>query len=378
MSGAGRGGPLRRGLRALTWAGSAAATALTAHSLLNARALRTPSLEPAPVAGRVSVLLPVRDEEERAGACLAALLDQVGVPELEVLVLDDASTDGTARVVVETAAGDARVRLLRGDGPPPGWLGKAHACAQLAAAATGEVLVFVDADVVLAPHALAAGVELLRGTGLDLVCPYPRQVAHTWSERLVQPLLQWSWLTTLPLRAAEVSPRPSLSAANGQFLLVDAAAYRRAGGHGAVRAEVLDDIALLRAVKAAGGRGGVADGTELATCRMYESWPALREGYAKSLWSAFGSAPAAAAVAVGLVVVYVLPPLAALGGSRAGAVGYVAAVVGRYAAAERTGGRSLPDALGHPASVLLLLGLLADSWARHRSGALSWKGRVLP
>ncbi|WP_432495131.1 glycosyltransferase family 2 protein [Kineococcus auxinigenes] len=369
---------VRAALRALTWTGSAAATALTAHSLLNARALRTPSLDPPPVAGRVSVLVPVRDEQARVGACLAALLDQVGVPDLEVLVLDDASTDRTAEVVAAVAATDPRVRLLRGDGPPPGWLGKPHACAALAAAATGEVLVFVDADVVLAPHALAAGVDLLRGTGLDLVCPYPRQLAHTWSERLVQPLLQWSWLTTLPLRAAEVSPRPSLSAANGQFLLVDAAVYRRAGGHGAVRAAVLDDVELLRALKAVGGRGGVADGTELATCRMYESWPALREGYAKSLWSAFGSAPAALAVSAGLVLTYVLPPLVALGGSRAGAVGYAAAVVGRYAAAERTGGRSLPDALGHPASVALLVGLLADSWRRHRRGGLTWKGRALP
>ncbi|WP_432493174.1 glycosyltransferase [Kineococcus gypseus] len=374
----GRRGPVRRALRALTWAGSAAAGALTAHSLLNARALRTPSPEPAPVAERVSVLVPVRDEEERAGACLASLLDQVGVADVEVLVLDDASRDRTAEVVAAVAAADPRVRLLRGDGPPPGWLGKPHACAQLAAAATGSVLVFVDADVVLAPHALAAGVELLRGTGLDLLSPYPRQLAHTWSERLVQPLLQWSWLTTLPLRAAEVSPRPSLSAANGQLLLVDAAAYRRAGGHAAVRGQVLDDIALLRAVKASGGRGGVADGTALATCRMYDGWPALREGYAKSLWSAFGSPASAVAVSAGLAVAYVLPPLAALGGSRAGAAGYVAAVVGRYAAAERTGGRSLPDALGHPASVVLLIGLLADSWARHRRGRLAWKGRVLP
>ncbi|MCI2239681.1 glycosyltransferase family 2 protein [Paenibacillus sp. TRM 82003] len=371
-------GPVRRALRALTRAGSAAAVVLTAHSLLNARSLRTPSVEPAPVDGRVSVLLPVRDEEERVGACLVALLDQVGVPDCEVLVLDDASTDRTAEVVAAVGGTDPRVRLLRGDGPPDGWLGKPHACATLAAAATGEVLVFVDADVVLAPHALAAGVELLRTAGLDLLCPYPRQLALTWSERLVQPLLQWSWLTTLPLRAAETSPRPSLSAANGQFLLVDAAAYRRAGGHGAVRAAVLDDVGLLRAVKAAGGRGGVADGTELATCRMYDGWPALREGYAKSLWSAFGSVPAAAAVAAGLAVVYVLPPLAALAGSRAGAAGYVAAVVGRYAAAERTGGRSLPDSLGHPASVVLLIGLLADSWWRHRHGGLSWKGRALP
>jgi hypothetical protein len=366
-----------RGWRTLTWLGSAGAAALTVHSLLNARALRVPPLDPPPAPGRVSVLVPVRNEEDRVGACLTSLLDQVSVPDLEVLVLDDASTDRTADVVTAVSAADSRVRLLRSEGPEPGWLGKTHACHRLAEAATGEVLVFVDADVVLAPHAVAAGIDLLRGAGLDLVCPYPRQLALTWSERLVQPLLQWSWLTTLPLRRAEVSGRASLVAANGQFLVVDAAVYRASGGHAAVRGEVLDDLALLRSVKAHGGRGGVADGTALATCRMYGGWEDLREGYAKSLWSAFGSAPAAAAVGAGLALAYLVPPAAALGGSRVGALGYLAGVVGRYAAAERTGGRSVPDAFAHPASIAVLLGLLADSWRRHRRGELTWKGRTL-
>ncbi|MBB2901530.1 hypothetical protein FHR75_002345 [Kineococcus radiotolerans] len=365
------------GWRTLTLLGSAAAAALTAHSLLNARGLRVPPLDPPPVPGRVSVLVPARDEEKHVAACLGSLLDQVGVPDLEVLVLDDASTDRTAAVVTATAGADPRVRLLRSAGPEPGWLGKTHACHRLAGAATGDVLVFVDADVVLAPHAVAAGVDLLRGAGLDLVCPYPRQLALTWSERLVQPLLQWSWLTTLPLRRAEVSPRASLAAANGQFLLVDAAAYRACGGHAGVRGEVLDDLALLRAVKAHGGRGGVADGTALATCRMYDGWEDLREGYAKSLWSAFGSAPAAVAVGAGLALTYLVPAAAALTGSPVGALGYLAGVVGRYAAAERTGGRSVPDAFAHPASIAVLLGLLADSWRRHGRGELTWKGRTL-
>jgi hypothetical protein len=362
---------------ALTRIGSASAVALTAHSLLNARALRSPALDPPVVPGRVSVLVPVRNEEDRIEACLSSLLDQLSVPDYEVLVLDDASTDRSADVVTAFADADPRVRLLRSDGPEPGWLGKTHACHRLAQAATGEVLVFVDADVVLAPHAVAAGVDLLRSTGLDLLCPYPRQLADTWSERLVQPLLQWSWLTTLPLRRAEVSGRASLAAANGQFLLVDAATYRSAGGHAAVRGAVLDDLALLRVVKAHGGRGGVADGTALATCRMYGGWDELREGYAKSLWSAFGSAPAAAAVGASLAVAYLVPPVAALTGSKVGALGYLAGVVGRYAAAERTGGRSVPDAFAHPASIAVFLGLLADSWRRHGRGELTWKGRSL-
>lgn len=363
--------------RLLTWSGTAAALALTAHTAVNVQALRTPSRDPRPLDERVSVLLPVRDEAHQVEACVRSVLASTGVPDLEVLVLDDGSVDGTAASVRRAAEGDPRLRLLTGAAPPREWLGKPYACEQLAQEATGDVLVFLDADVRLAPDALAATVALLREAGLDLVCPYPRQVAGTLAERLLQPLLQWSWLTTLPLGLAERSPRPSLAAANGQLLAVDAAAYRRAGGHRAVRAEVLDDVALLRAVKRAGGRGGVADGTALASCRMYSSWPELRDGYAKWLWSAFGSRRGAAAVVALLTWAYVLPPAAALAGSRAGALGYAAGVAGRVLTGRRTGATILPEAGAHPVSVLLLAWLVLRSWWQHDHGTLRWKGRTV-
>lgn len=369
--------PVRRAWRALTLAGSLGSVALTAHTVVNLRSLRIPAVDPPPTTERISVLLPVRDEADQVGDCLAAVLDQIAVPDLEILVLDDGSADGTADAVRTAAGDDPRVRLLTGRPLPTGWLGKPHACAQLAEAATGSVLVFVDADVRLAPQAVAASVAVLRDAGLDLVSPYPRQVAESLSERLVQPLLQWSWLTTLPLRHAERSRRPSLSAANGQLLVVDATAYRRCGGHTAVRDQVLDDIELLKAVKRAGGSGGVVDGTGLAVCRMYTDWPSLRAGYTKSLWAAFRSPAGAAAAGSALCVLYVVPPLAALGGSGVGLAGYGAAVAGRYVIAERTGGRSVPDALFHPASVLTALWLTGASWRGRRRGDLRWKGRPL-
>ena len=207
------------------------------------------------------------------------------------------------------------------------------------------------------------------------MCAAPRQDAVTLGERLVQPLVQWSWLTTLPLRLAERSRRPSLSAAIGQFVLVRRAALERAGGFAAVRGAVLDDLALVRAVKTAGGRGGVVDGSALARCRMYDGWPELRDGYGKSLWAAFGSPAGAITVTGALVVVYVLPPLAALRGSRTGLLGYAAGVVSRVVTARATGGRAWPDALGHPVSVLAFAHLTGRSLWLHRRGRLSWKGR---
>jgi hypothetical protein len=194
----------------------------------------------------------------------------------------------------------------------------------------------------------------------------------------VQPLSPWLWATTLPLRLAERSPRPSLAAANGQFLVLTRVAYTRSGGHAAVSDEVLEDIALLRAVKRAGGRGVPVDGSRLATCRMYDGWPAIREGYGKSLWAAVGGSPAASlAAAAALAAVYVVPPLAALGGSRAGLVGYAAGVAGRAVVAARTGGRVWPDSLAHPVSVVVFGALTAGSVRGHRQGTLRWRGRAL-
>ena len=367
--------------RGLVRAGSLAAAGLTVHTALNLRALRQPDQDPAEAVERVTVLLPVRNEAGRVAPCLASLLDQIRVPDLEIVVIDDGSTDGTSDVVRATAGDDPRVRVISAGEPPPGWLGKPNACAAGARVAKGSVLVFVDADVRFAPHALASAVSLLRSSGLQLISPYPRQLTDTAGERLVQPLLQWSWLTTLPLSLAERSPRSSLAAANGQFLVIDADTYRTSGGHSGstVRGAVLDDIALLRAVKTAGGKGGVVDGTHLAVCRMYGDWPELREGYTKSLWSAFGSRAGAGAVVAGLGVVYLAPPVAALTGSLTGLAGYLAGVIGRYLVAERTDGRSMPDAFAHPASIAVFGWLVARSTRARRRGELTWRGRaVLP
>jgi Glycosyl transferase family 2 len=366
--------PVGRVGRAAVAAGSVLAAAGAVHAAVNAVLLRRPADPPPEAAAGVSVLLPLRNEADRVEPCLRSLLAQTGVARLELIVLDDNSTDGTADLVRRIAP---TARILTGATPPPGWLGKPYACAQLAAAAdpASEMLIFVDADVVLAPPAIAATVDLIERSGLDLVSPYPRQTADTPAERLVQPLLQWSWLTFLPLRAAERSTRPSLAAANGQLLAVRRTTYDRAGGHHAVRDQVIDDVALLRAVRRVGGRGGVVDGTDLATCRMYDGWPALRDGYSKSLWSAFGSPAGAAAVLALLAGTYVLPAVAALRGSRIGLAGYAAGVAGRVVAARRTGARAWPDALAHPASIGALGWLTARSWRLRRAGRLAWKGR---
>ncbi|WP_422746938.1 glycosyltransferase [Mycobacterium sp. WMMD1722] len=361
-------------LRGLVVTGSSLACLGTAHQLINQRLLRRPPADPPPVTVPVSLLVPARDEAHRIGPTITSLLGQRGLTDAEILVLDDGSTDGTAEVVRRIAGADPRLAILTGSPPPEGRLGKPHACAQLSAAARGDILVFVDADVVLSADAVAAAVAVLRGRRpLDLVCPWPRQIPAGVAGRLVQPLLAWSWLTTLPLRIAERSARPSMAVANGQFLVVEARALARAGGWESVSGAVLDDIGLARAVRVAGGRTGIADGSSLATCRMYETGSELRDGYRKSLWAAFGSPAGAVAVGTLLALVYMVPAAAALAGSRVGALGYGAAVLGRLSAARWCAGTL--SAPAHPVSVAMLLWLLASSWVGRVRGSLTWKGR---
>jgi hypothetical protein len=343
---------------------SGLAIVVAVHVVVNARLLRR--LPRVGADASVAVLLPVRNEAHRVEPCLRALGALDGDPE--VLVLDDGSTDGTGDLVRGHG-----LRVLDGAPLPAGWLGKPHACHQLAAATDADVLVFVDADVVLAPDAVTRAVAAL--DGFDLLTPYPRIVADGLGQRLVQPLLQWSWLAFLPLRAMERSRRPSLAAAGGQFLVVRRGAYLAAGGHAGVRGKVLEDVELARAVKRAGGRIALADGSAVATCRMYDSWPELVDGYTKSLWASFGSVVGAAGVVALLGALFLVPVVGIFFAPFYAFFGYAAGVVSRIAAARATGGRAWPDALGHPVSVLLFGWLVARSFRRRRS--VTWKGRAV-
>jgi hypothetical protein len=370
--------------RSIVLAGSVGALGIAAHTAANLRHLRTPPVDAEEVHESVAVLIPARNEVDHVGRTLQSVLDQTGVPNLQVIVLDDGSDDGTGDIVRAIAATDSRVRLIEGEdtAPPAGWLGKPWACARLAAETDAQIACFVDADVVLHPHAVRASVSTLREGGFALVAPYPLQLAGSWLERLVQPLVTWSWAATMPLGWAERSHRPSLSAANGQILVLDRGAYGAIGGHVAVRSNVLEDIGMMRALKVAGYRTATVDGSRLAECRMYEGSSAVIDGYAKSLWSAFGGPAGSVATCSLLVLCFVVPAVAAVGPAdrrtRAiGLAGYLAGVTSRALVARRTGERIAPDTFAQPASIAAFVGLNAVSWWRHRRGSNAWKGRAV-
>ncbi|MFR9753147.1 glycosyltransferase [Nocardia sp. 004] len=343
---------------------------------------------PAPVHEPITVCIPARNEADRLPDLIADLRAQVGVPELSVRILDDASTDDTTAAARAAIAGDPRFTLSRTEsGPPPGWTGKAAACARLTTAVTAPVLVFLDADVRLAPTALAAAVGTLRARGAALVSPWPLQLAGSVAEAVVQPLLCWSWASTLPITAAERSPRPSTAVACGQFLVFDHAHYRAVGGHAAVAGNRTEDLELARILRRAGYPTALVAAGPLTRTRMYRGAAELDAGYTRWLWSAYGGTVAGGA-AVGLLstLVYVAPPAAALLGKgrvrRTGSIGWLAAVASRLLARSIETGGSLDRtdflaALAHPLSVGAYLLLWVRSHRAMRRGTVRWKDRPL-
>lgn len=347
----------------------------------------------------VTVVVPARDEAARIAAIVSDLRAQRGVARLRVVIFDDDSSDGTAGLAAAAAGADERVTVVRSTEPPPaGWTGKAAACAAAVARAgavtdTGAV-VFVDADVRLAPDAIAASVTLLRSRDAALVSPFPYQLTGSVLERLVQPLLFWSWFALLPVAVSHRTYRPSMAVACGQFLVFDARAYAAIGGHSAVAASPTEDLDLARALRRAGLPTTVAAAGPLASCRMYDGPGPLVGGYTRWLWSAFGSPAGAAAVVALYLLAYLVPPVAAVTGRgrirRWGVAGTGAGVLSRLLArGTERGGRRHPDApgragedvldaLAHPVSVLSFGALTVSSLRARRRGRTRWKARILP
>ncbi len=258
-------------------------------------------------ASGVSILIPARNETRNIAAAVHAALANVGT---EVLVLDDASMDNTAEVVLAVAAEEPRLELITGARVPHGWCGKNWACAQLAEAATHPLLLFVDADVRLASDAAASIAAWLRESGAQLASGVPRQEVGTFSERLLIPLIDFVLLGFLPLRRMRRSPHPAYATGCGQLVIADANAYRASGGHGAIRSRMHDGLALPKAFRTAGYRTDLFDATESATCRMYGSDAETWQGFSKNTHEGLGAPsrilPATVVLLGGQVLPFVL------------------------------------------------------------------------
>lgn len=245
---------------------------------------RKPDVADAPPAHgiRASVIIPARNESATIETLLASLRETT-YDSVEILVVDDRSTDDTAARVETMAALDPRIRLLRGADLPDGWFGKPWACLQGARAATGDVLLFTDADTKHQPALLGHAIGALHEQGADLLTLTSMQRCVTFWERVIMPQI-WILLGIryTPARINRATHAYQL-VANGQFILVRRDAYWAVGGHELVKGEVVEDLALAQRMFRAGKRVRMLFGETLLETRMYRSLAEMVEGWSKNL-----------------------------------------------------------------------------------------------
>ncbi|MBE7212557.1 MAG: glycosyltransferase [Gluconacetobacter diazotrophicus] len=334
---------------------------------------------PGRAAGRpaVSVLVPARNEEDNIGDCVRAVLASTEVA-LELVVLDDDSTDRTGAVLA--TIGDPRLRVIRGDGaPPPGWCGKQYACDRLGRAARAPLLVFIDADVRLAPDALSRLAGFLqRHPTVDLCSGVPKQWTEGWSERLLLPLIQFLLLGYRPEWADRGRAAPPLAAGCGQLMACRRDAWFSVGGHGRVRGSMHDGLTLPRAFRRAGLRTALVDATALASCRMYRSVGELWSGLGKNATEGMATPRALPVWTLLLGLGHVLPLPLAVFTQRPAPVLALGAGIGLRLALALRFEQSVAGALAHPVGVFLLLLRQWTALRDARAGrAATWRGRAV-
>jgi chlorobactene glucosyltransferase len=241
---------------------------------------------PGPAQPRMSIIVPARDEAVNIERCVRSIL-ATAYENAELIVVDDHSTDGTGDIARRIIGVDARARVAAAPPLPSGWFGKQWTCAHGASLATGDLLLFTDADTWHAPDLLPRAVTALQHRGADLLSVVGRQETATFWERVVQPVMFVGLLAVYGGTEAMSRARtPQRKIANGQFLLVRRDSYDALGGHRAVRAFVAEDMMLAQAWTAAGRAVHLVVGLDQFSTRMYRSLDEIVRGWGKNIWAA--------------------------------------------------------------------------------------------
>jgi glycosyltransferase involved in cell wall biosynthesis len=332
----------------------------------------------------MSVIIPARNESGNIRDAIDAVLQSEGV-EVEVVVVDDRSEDDTAAIVAGIAATHPRVRLVTAPPLSPGWCGKQHACQVGAENARHELLVFIDADLRLSRLGLAAMADALQDSGADLLSGFPRQITGTILEHLLIPLIHFVLLGFLPIGRMRQSRHPAYAAGCGQLFLARRRAYQASGGHGSIRASLMDGITLPRSFRRAGFRADLMDATDVATSRMYHRAADVWAGLSKNAIEGLAAPARIIPMTIILFGGQVMPAflLAFAGRLSPWALASVILALAlsylpRLIAVVRFR-QSLIGALLHPFGDLLLLSIQWSALIRHLLGRPAhWRGRAYP
>jgi chlorobactene glucosyltransferase len=351
-----------------------------------------PNLSDAPpIAGiPISIIIPARNEQATIETVVRSIVASDYRP-FELIVVDDLSTDQTATIVDRLAATDPRVRLVRGAPLPEGWYGKPWACEQGFRAASGELLLFTDSDTRHAPELMGRAAAALRREHADLVTIAPHQRCVSFWERVVMPQIWLLLGLRYHPRRVNRARRPRDVIANGQFILTTRAAYVAVGGHGAVRHEVAEDLALAQAYLRAGRRLHFAFAERLMETRMYQDLPQLIEGWSKNVYlggrRSFPDEPALRALVpvmlAAAMLFWLLPPGVLLVRALGAGVGGLASPAGIATGlsvlfwALVSYGMRIPMVYGlfYPLGAAMALYIFARSTWRG-SRRVEWRGRV--
>ena len=319
---------------------------------------------------KVSLLVPARNERTRLGGTLPSFAAQDAD---ELIVLDDCSTDDTAAVAESLLAESSHARVVAGSPAPPGWVGKTWACHQLSQLATGDVLMFCDADVLVGPGAVDAVLAQLRAQSAGLLSVFARQQTETLGEHLLVPLIDDVLLCFLPfpLLSADV---PSAATASGAVFAFTREAYDAMGGFAAVRAEIVDDVAAARRARRCGLRLGLALGGDLVRVRMYTGYRGVIGGLGRGLLPVSGGSRLALSAFAAWHLLAYTAPVVLWRRDRRWALALLAAVVERAAVEVKTGRRQWWQATLSPLSAVAAIPVFAQAMRRTQD----WRGRVYP
>ena len=331
--------------------------------------------------GEISILIPARDEEHNLGDCLSDVSIQGAVIK-EILIYDDHSTDLTPTIIEQYALSDERIRLIPSATLPAGWGGKNFACAQLASAARGEWLLFLDADARLSKLAAARMLNEVGARNLTLISCWPALYLGSFWEQTLLPMLNFLVFTLYPAPLSLRRADPSLGLAHGACLLVRRDIYFAVGGHAAVRDAITEDIRLAQLWRERGERGLCLDGTGTVTVRMYRSLSEIWRGFQKNFFPGFRSHFTFWAFIALHSVLFLLPfvfspVLIFRGGVAAWALlpSVFCVLLMRLLLALRFK-QTLWPILLHPLAEAFLILLALSSWWRCRGGkGVEWKGR---
>lgn len=236
----------------------------------------------------VSVLIPARNEEQNIGKLLGQL-ENLSSEIKEVIVCDDNSTDDTADIVKQFEIKNDKFKLIQGIELPDGWLGKNHACHQLAQKAEGDILLFLDSDVQIKKHTIDRAISHMHKHRLHMLSIFPKQIFGSLGEKISVPLMNWILLSLLPLILVRTSKNSAFSAANGQFMMFRSDTYHIHLPHQLFKKHMVEDIAIIQYFKQQRLKVDTLLGKDDVACRMYSGAEEAIEGFSKNIYQFFGN-----------------------------------------------------------------------------------------